>query len=208
MRFPISRARRSRRSRTRPRDSAALKPVVTEDARKPVVTEAPASQFVVLGTDDPVQHALQLACGYLNRRDLTQAEVRRRLEQRGVESSAVEAALATLIDQGMLDDARYARLFVEDKRGLEQWGNERIRRTLQERGIERELIDQVVETDAAETELDRALALLRRRFSAPPQDRRERDRALGVLLRKGYDFELALDALAVYASDASNPRLR
>jgi regulatory protein len=47
--------------------------------------------------------------------------------------------------------------------------------------------------------MDRALAVLRRRFPQPPEDRRERDRALGVLLRKGYESDLALDALAVHA---------
>ena len=49
-----------------------------------------------------------------------------------------------------------------------------------------------------ESELDRALELLRRRFPTPPEDRRERERALGVLLRKGYESELALDALAAH----------
>ena len=50
-----------------------------------------------------------------------------------------------------------------------------------------------------ETELDRALAVLRRRFPDPPHDRRERNRALGLLLRKGYDSDLALDALSAHA---------
>jgi regulatory protein len=50
-----------------------------------------------------------------------------------------------------------------------------------------------------QSELDRALGLLRRRFPDPPQDRRDRNRALGMLLRKGYESELALDALAAYA---------
>ncbi len=138
------------------------------------------------GSDEQIEHALGLAYGYLDKRDRTQAEVRRRLEQRGVGASTVDAALQTLIDLGVLDDARFARLFVEDKRGLEQWGNERIRRTLTERGIDRELIEQSLAVpDHDETELDRALALLRRRFPDPPRDRRERERALGVLLAKG-----------------------
>jgi regulatory protein len=54
-----------------------------------------------------------------------------------------------------------------------------------------------------DTELDRALGLLRRRFSIPPRDRRERDRALGVLIRKGYDPDLALDAITAYARDTA-----
>ena len=44
--------------------------------------------------------------------------------------------------------------------------------------------------DGADAELERALALLRRRFPSPPRERRDRDRALAVLLRKGYDTEL------------------
>jgi hypothetical protein len=37
---------------------------------------------------------------------------------------------------------------------------------------------------------------LRRRFAEPPSDRRTRERALGVLIRKGYESDLALEALA------------
>jgi regulatory protein len=158
----------------------------------------------VLDTDNRIQPALELAYAYLNRRDRTEAEVRGRLEQRGIDPQTADAAVSVLRDQGVLDDARYARLFVEDKRGLEQWGSERIGRTLRERGIDRELIEQSLAAtdDHGETELDRALALLRRRFPDPPRDRREHERALGVLLRKGYDTELALDALAAHTKDA------
>lgn len=158
----------------------------------------------MLGIAEWVQHALDLAYGYLNQRDRTVAEVRRHLEHKGAPPDAVENSIRTLIDQGYLDDVRFARLFATDKRELEQWGSERITRGLLSRGIERELIEATLDEqrtsdEAGETELDRALGLLRRRFPSPPLDRRERDRALGALLRKGYDSELALDALATYA---------
>jgi hypothetical protein len=52
-------------------------------------------------------------------------------------------------------------------------------------------------------ELARALAVLHKRLSSAPRDRRERERALGVLLRKGYDPEIALEALARFARPAS-----
>ena len=108
-------------------------------------------------------------------------------------------AVGELLENGYLDDARYARLFAEDKRALEQWGAERIRRELVRRGIDRELIASALAAGETESELDRALALLRQRFPAPCSDRRERDRALGMMMRKGYDSEVALDALAAHA---------
>ena len=48
------------------------------------------------------------------------------------------------------------------------------------------------EQDRRSDELEAAIALLRRRVPDPPATPRERDRALGILVRKGYDLELAL----------------
>lgn len=158
----------------------------------------------MLGTEDRIQRGLDIAYRYLNRRERTEAEVRARLAGEEIESSAIEEVISTLADHGALDDARYASLFAEDKRELEQWGSDRIRRTLLDRGIDRDLVDEALRAEDSDTELDRALVLLRRRFAGPPRDRRERDRALGVLLRKGYDSELAVEALAAYARGAAD----
>jgi regulatory protein len=149
-----------------------------------------------------LQHALGIAYSYLNRRDRTVVEVRRRLEHAGVDEAEIGNAIESLSNQGHLDDARFARLFAEDKRTLEHWGSDRIERSLLARGVDRELIHAALAESTPETELDRALSLLRRRFPAAPDNRRERDRALGVLLRKGYDSDLALDALTAHARDA------
>ncbi len=111
-----------------------------------------------------------------------------------------ERAIEVLGDQGYLDDARFACQFAADKRELDQWGAERIRRALLERGIDREVVEAELDSQPGGGELERALALLRRRFPDPVHERRERDRALGVLLRKGYDSDLALEALRVHGS--------
>ncbi len=150
---------------------------------------------------DRLEHALRLAYAYLSRRERTVNEVRRRLGREGIAEPVIEQALEMLGQDGLLDDARFARLFVQDKRELEQWGRERIRRGLATRGLGRELIEEAL-GPPDQADLDRALDLLSRRFPAPPRDRRERDRALGVLIRKGYDPELAVDALAAYARGA------
>lgn len=152
-----------------------------------------------------LQKALDLAYAYLNARDRTVGEVRQHLERRGVSEAATEEVIRILGEQGFLDDTRFARLFVADKRALEQWGGERIRRGLLSRGIDRHLVEAAMAADPdgedaeeSESELDRALALLRRRFPDPPRDARDRNRALGMLLRKGYESELAYDALSAH----------
>jgi regulatory protein len=142
--------------------------------------------------------ALDLAYRYLGQRDRTVAEMRRFLEGKRVDPATIEDAVAELTEQGYLDDARYARRFAEDRRELDHWGAERIERRLLVAGLDRELVEAALADQQAEDELHAAVALLRRRFPAPPADDRERNRALGVLARKGYELELAHDAIRAF----------
>ena len=100
-------------------------------------------------------------------------------------------------------DHRAPRLFTQDKRELEQWGRNRIRQVLRTRGVPSEIVEEALGEEAGEGEIDRAVAVLRRRFPSPTGDRRERERALGVLIRKGYDADVALDAIAAHARGES-----
>jgi regulatory protein len=130
----------------------------------------------------------------LSSRDRTVSELRTFLERKRVEPAAIDAAVAELKAAGLLDDARYARRFVEDKRELQRWGAGRIERDLHKRGIAPELIEATMATTDRSSELDSALLLLRERFRAPSDDR-ERDRAWRLLVRRGYEPELAYEAV-------------
>jgi regulatory protein len=162
----------------------------------------PAELEASSGATQPVQEAIADAYRYLSRRERTRAEMRAHLEGTGFDPGDVERAIAALVEDGQLDDARFARLLVQDKRELEGWGSDRIRQTLLARGVDADQIEDALTAEDGGDELERALELLRSRFPAPAGDRRERDRALGVLVRKGYDVELALDAIAAHAREA------
>ena len=142
--------------------------------------------------------ALDLAYRYLGRRDRTVAEMRRYLEGKRVDLAAIAAAIAQLRDQGYLDDARYAQRFAQDRRELDGWGSERIERRLLTAGVDPDLVESALAQRESGDELAAAVALLRRRFPTPPSDDRERTRALGVLLRKGYEGELAHEAIRAF----------
>jgi regulatory protein len=147
-----------------------------------------------------LQHALDLSYRYLAHRDRTVAEVRRHLEAKRVEPDTIEAAIAELGEQGYLDDARFAQRFIEDRRTLDDWGVERIERRLQAVGVPREVIAGALHSgaDDGHDELQAAVAVLARRFPVVPETDRDRDRALGFLVRKGYELELAYDAIRAY----------
>ncbi len=156
-------------------------------------------------SDAGLERALAIAYRYLNARERTQAEMRGHLLGKRLDLRDVERAIQALTDQELLDDARFARLFVQDKRELAEWGADRIRQALLARGVDRDVVADALAEHEQRTngggEIDRALAVLRRRFPSPAGDRRERERALGVLLRKGYDTDLALEAITAHMRD-------
>ena len=151
---------------------------------------------------DGAERALELALRHLSRRDRTTAELRRHLAGKAVAPVDADAAIATLVRQGLLDDERYARTFADDRRALDGWGAERIERRLLELGLDRRAVTAAVAERDAGGELEAALGLLRRRLRDPPASDAERERALGMLVRKGYELELAYDAVRAFERSA------
>lgn len=142
-----------------------------------------------------LQHALDLAYRYLGRRDRTVREVRQHLELKRVEPSTIDAAVEELVRAGYLDDARYAVRFAEDRRSLDSWGSERIERRLQAVGVAAEDVRAALEARDLLDEREAAIDALRRRHPTPPATPRERERALGFLVRKGYALDVGYEAV-------------
>lgn len=144
------------------------------------------------------QRAVELAYRAVARRERTVSEIRTYLGRKEAEPAAIDHAVAELQAAGLLDDARFAERFAEDKRLLEHWGSERIARDLRLRGVAEDLVDAVVASRQRVDELQSALELLGRRVPTPPPDDRGRDRAWRMLVRKGYAPELAYEALRAH----------
>jgi regulatory protein len=71
---------------------------------------------------DSLEQALALAYRYIDRRERTVSEVRRHLQAKELDDSTIDETVSNLLALGVLDDARFARVFAEDKLELEQWG--------------------------------------------------------------------------------------
>ena len=161
---------------------------------------APAGERRAADPAERIERARALAWRALNRRERTELELRGILAEKRVAAEDAAVVLDELLDGGFVNDARFARQFAEDRRRLDAWGSDRIERRLRQLGVAGEHIAVALERDDEEpSELDAALTLLARRFPDPPQTTRDRDRALGVLVRKGYGLDLAYDALRRHA---------
>jgi regulatory protein len=146
-----------------------------------------------------LERARALAWRALDRRDRTELELRRILAEKRVAPEEAGVVVGELIASGFVDDAAFAERFADDRRRLDAWGAERIERRLRALGVAPEHVAAALAEQDHGAEVEAALGLLHRRVPAVPRTARERDRALGMLLRKGYELELARDALRRFA---------
>jgi len=147
-----------------------------------------------VATDDQtLQAALGKALGALRRRERTAVELHAWLRERGCDEDLTEAVVAEMVELGELDDERFAHAYAADKRDLAGWGAHRIAAALTERGIGAALAERAA-SEPREAELERAVRLVEAK-EADLSDERARARALAHLTRRGYEYELAYDAV-------------
>jgi regulatory protein len=145
--------------------------------------------------DDPQQRrAVAAALAILARRDHTEAELARKLSQKGFDQAACDAAAARCRELGYLDDARTARALLASlrRRGL---GIHRIRCELRDKGVPEAAI---ADLTARDDDLDQALeaarvALDRKRpaLAREPDPAKHRARIYRFLLSRGFSSEVA-----------------
>jgi regulatory protein len=138
--------------------------------------------------------AFEFALAALGRKERTSDELADWLKRRGFGAGEVEAVIARLTAAGELDDETFARRYAEDKRELRGWGAERIREALRSRGIDAAAVEAALEADSRDAQVGRASALLEGR-GEPLTEESDRARAFGFLARRGYEHEVAYEAI-------------
>jgi regulatory protein len=140
---------------------------------------------------------LEAALRFLEPRQRSAAEVRRRLLVRGYRPDLVEGCIERLAELGMIDDAAFARAWVQSRDRARPRGERALRQELRLKGIDREVVDETLaERDVERPDADEAAGrgLLERHASAlarVPDPRARRQRAYALLARNGFDPETA-----------------
>ncbi len=142
----------------------------------------------------------------LGHRARSREELRRRLLAKEHDQAAVDDALERLAADGFIDDAAFARSYTADKRGLDGWGVQRIRRGLLELGVDPAIVDEALGEDSGDdaAELGRALALLRKRGAPEQPLEAARRRAYQALQRRGFSSATAYAAVRIWVEEAAS----
>jgi len=161
-----------------PRGMRASRSGRSRSGRSP--SEPPAS--------DPEARARQICLRLLTAAPRTRAELAAALSRRGVPGEAAEAVLGRFTDVGLIDDAAFARAWVESRHHSRGLSRRSLSAELRQHGVEAEEIREAVSTLDPEQEVATARRLVEQRMAGtrgqPPEARIRR--AAGTLARKGY----------------------
>jgi regulatory protein len=140
--------------------------------------------------------ALTHAYRLLAHRLRSEAELRRRLHEKGHTADLTDALISRLTEEGLVDDRAFARAFVSDKVKLSGWGRERIARDLGRAGLSDEIVQAAVAHLEEADEYERAMAALGRHGPPRPPLDKARKRAYDFLSRRGFASPIAYRAVS------------
>jgi regulatory protein len=143
--------------------------------------------------DDPESVARLICLQLLTAAPRTQAELATALRRRGVPEDAAQAILARFAEVKLIDDATFARAWVESRHHGRGLAGRALREELRRKGVGQEDIASALAELDPDQELATARELIARRLPGTrgqPGPARMR-RLVGLLARKGYPAGLA-----------------
>ena len=140
---------------------------------------------------DEVSRAVEAAVNLLSYRPRTETEFRQCLVRKGYDAELAVEAIERLRGMGYVNDADFARFWVQNREQFKPMGARRLRYELLQKGVDRQTADEVIEETLPSEEDDAAFRVARaklRTYSGVdyPTFRR---RMGGFLARQGFTYE-------------------
>jgi regulatory protein len=154
--------------------------------------EISAADLDELKNEEIRQQATERAINYLSFRPRSREEVRRYLRKKETPPEIIEIVLERLQRLDYLNDRSFASFWVESRERFNPRGAQGLRNELREKGVEREIVEEMVDNEQDEELALRAAskkaALL---LQAPTMDYMTfRNRLSGYLQRRGFSYDI------------------
>ncbi len=150
-------------------------------------------QLEHLRSQEAEQQAVDRALNYLSFRPRSREEVRRYLRRKETPPEIIEAALARLDRLDYVNDRAFAGFWIETREQFSPRGARALKNELRMKGVEREVVDELVDDEQDE---QRALRAGRKKalslVHTPDMDYATfRNRLGSFLLRRGFGYDVA-----------------
>lgn len=143
-------------------------------------------------TNDAILKKVLHYCAYQDR--CTQ-EVRTKLATFDMPDSEKKKMLKLLVDEGYLDDERYASTFVRSKIHLKKWGVNKIKMSLKMKGISEEIINDALSEIDLEIYKEELIKVLKSKKINESDPYKKKAKLAQYAMQKGYEPNLVWDAV-------------
>lgn len=139
--------------------------------------------------EDEKTEALLLSYKFLQR-NKTKKQLVDHLYKNKIQREIIDTILPILEEKKYLNDEDYARRYLNDALNIKKYGKNKTRYMLMSKGIERNVIDKVMENYDYELEYMNALELVKKRISKDESDPKKIYSAKNYLQGRGFEFEI------------------
>ena len=139
----------------------------------------------------------------LDMRDHSEKEIRQKLSRK-YDAHSVDTAVEKLVDLGLVNDRRYAELLTRELFERKKYGKNRVRSELFRKGIDSDIVNEVLEEYEEENEPDnveKIVDIIRKKYYNKLIDEKTRQKVVAALVRLGYNFSDIRQAMREFSSD-------
>lgn len=148
------------------------------------------------GKEEHRYSAFDTAIYTISFKDRTEKELRTKLTQKGYDEKETELAIERLIDYGYVSDRRYAEMYIRQQHTKK--GYRLLKRELIEKGIDRELVEELYDSLNVDEEQLLEKVFQKRYSGADLNDEKTYRKAFSYLVRRGFSTEGVRRILAKY----------
>jgi regulatory protein len=140
-------------------------------------------------TPQQAREKIQRYCAY---QDRSHSEVRNKLYQLGVFSDDAEIIITDLIQEGFLNEERFAKSFAGGKFRMKKWGRIKIENALEKKGVSKNCIRSGLKDIEEESYIATLRSLLEQKSEnlEEPNLYVKRDKLSNYAIQKGYEPEI------------------
>lgn len=144
----------------------------------------------VLKDQDNIKKAKNKAYQYLSYRQRTCKEVSNYLESKDFNNTTVENTISQLLNEGYLDDSKFAETFLLEKSNLKAYGPYKIKYELKNKGVENNIIESTLSIYQEDIEELTRLVSTKYKSTIEKEDKKIIYRKVGGFLqRKGHSYD-------------------
>lgn len=149
--------------------------------------------------EDEKSEALLLSYKFLQR-NKTRQQLVDYLYKNKIQRDIIDLILPMLEEKNYLNDEDYARRYLSDALNIKKYGKIKSRYMLMSKGIDKSIIEKVMESYDYELEYMNALELIEKRISKDETDPKKINSAKNYLQGRGFEFEIINFTLDDYLS--------